>query len=117
MDADDEQRLTAAVQAAHAAGLWIRYYTLDGYDPADTSSGWGASYNFGSLDAAAMRWRAAIQAGVDFVAVNQYEAFVRELRRPASARHRLDAVIETAAFSAGAGDPRWHLDGRSARHS
>jgi len=76
---EDEQRLTTAVKAAHAAGLWIRYYTLDGYDPADTSGGWGASYNFGSLAAVRTRWRAAIRAGVDFVAVNQYEEFAREL--------------------------------------
>ena len=53
--------------------------TLDGYDPADTSGGWGASYNFGSIEAARTRWRAAIQAGVDFVAVNQYEEFAKEL--------------------------------------
>jgi hypothetical protein len=78
---DDEQRLTTAVRAAHDAGLWIRFYTLDGYDPADASGGWGASYNFGSLDAVRERWRAAIRAGVDFVAVNQYEAFVGELRK------------------------------------
>src|SRR6476659_8564675 len=77
---EDEQRLTTAVKAAHAAGLWIRYYTLDGYDPADTSGGWGASYNFGSLDAVRTRWRAAIKAGVDFVAVNQYELFAKELQ-------------------------------------
>jgi hypothetical protein len=85
---EDEQRLTLAVKAAHSAGLWIRYYTLDGYDPADTSGGWGASYNFGSLDAVKERWRAAIRAGVDFVAVNQYEAFARELHgaAPGAAR-------------------------------
>ena len=83
---EDEQRLTTAVKAAHAAGLWIRYYTLDGYDPADTSGGWGASYNFGSLDAVRTRWRAAIRAGVDFVAVNQYEEFARELHAGGTGR-------------------------------
>ena len=76
---EDESRLTTAVQAAHQGGLWIRYYTLDGYDPADTSGGWGASYNFGSLEAVRERWRAAIRAHVDFVAVNQYQDFAREL--------------------------------------
>lgn len=78
--AEEEQRLSTAVRAAHEAGLWIRFYTLDGYDPADKSGGWGASYNFGSLQAVRQRWRAAIRAGVDFVAVNQYEDFAGELR-------------------------------------
>jgi len=77
---EDEERLTTAVRAAHEGGLWIRFYTLDGYDPGDTSGGWGESYNFGSLDAVRQRWRAAIKAGVDFVAVNQYELFAKELR-------------------------------------
>jgi hypothetical protein len=83
---EDEQRLITAVRAAHAAGLWIRFYTLDGYDPADTSGGWGASYNFGSIEAVRERWRAAIRAGVDFVAVNQYEEFARELRQAQARR-------------------------------
>lgn len=77
---EDEARLKTAVDAAHAAGLWIRFYTLNGHDPADTSQGWSASYNFGSLPAASERWRAAIRAGVDFVAVDQYEDFVKVLR-------------------------------------
>lgn len=77
--AEDAGRLTSAVRAAHGAGLWIRFYTLDGFDPADTSGGWSASYNFGSLEAARERWRAAMQAGVDYVAVDQYEAFARTL--------------------------------------
>lgn len=75
----DAARLTAAVRAAHDAGLWIRFYTLNGLDPSDTSSGWSASYNFGSLDAVRERWRAAIAAGVDFVAADQYEEFARIL--------------------------------------
>ncbi len=77
--AEDEARLKSAVSAAHGAGLWIRFYTLNGHDPADVSQGWSASYNFGSLPAAAERWRAAIRAGVDFVAVDQYEEFVKVL--------------------------------------
>ena len=77
---EDERRLTRAVRAAHDAGLWIRFYTLDGYDPADNSGGWGSGYNFGSIEAVRVRWRAAIRAGVDFVAVDQYEEFARELK-------------------------------------
>jgi len=70
---DDEARLGSLVKTAHAAGLWIRIYTLNGHDPADASGGWTASYNFGSEDAARERWRAAIRAGVDFIATDQYE--------------------------------------------
>ena len=75
--AEEDARLNAMVKAAHRENLWIRFYTLDGYDPADTSNGWSPGYNFGSLEAAQARWSAAIKAGVDFIAVNQYEEFVR----------------------------------------
>ena len=78
-----EARLRALVRAAHEAGLWIRFYTLNGHDPNDTSGGWSPGYNFGSLDAARERWRAAIRAGVDFVAVDQYELFADTLKRRA----------------------------------
>lgn len=83
---DDAARLESAVKTAHDAGLWIRFYTLDGLDPADTSGGWSPSYNFGSLDAVRERWVAAIKAGVDFVAVDQYEEFVRTLHATAPPR-------------------------------
>jgi predicted metal-dependent phosphoesterase TrpH len=78
---DEERRLLEIVDRAHQAGLWIRFYTLNGHDPADSSSGWTASYNFGSRAAAELRWKAAIHAGVDFVAVDQYEDFARVLTR------------------------------------
>ena len=73
-DAPDMARLRAIVSRAHALGLWLRFYTLDGFAPAD-NHGWSESYNFGSPTAAADRWRAAIAAGVDFIATDQYEAF------------------------------------------
>ncbi len=76
---ESEARLRSLVRAAHDAGLWIRFYTLNGHDPADTSGGWSPGYNFGSPDAARERWRAAIRAGVDFVAVDQYELFAETL--------------------------------------
>ena len=59
-------------------GLWIRFYTLNGV--AGEREGWTASYNFGSLDAAARRWRAAIDAKVDFIATDQYAEFARSRR-------------------------------------
>jgi hypothetical protein len=79
-NAEKEQRLTNLVRYAHDRGYWIRFYTLDGESSADESShGWFHSYNFGSLDAARIRWQAAIRSGVDFVAVDQYEVFAGEL--------------------------------------
>jgi hypothetical protein len=70
---EDEQRLQSLVRHAHAQDLWIRFYTLNGHDPADESQGWGAGYNFGSRAEAEKRWRAANAAGVDFIATDQYE--------------------------------------------
>jgi hypothetical protein len=75
--AEDMSRLTSIVSRAHELGLWVRFYTLNGVAPAD-SQGWSAGYNFGSLPAAQARWRAAIDAGVDLIATDQYEAAALE---------------------------------------
>lgn len=83
---ESETRLRGLVRAAHDAGLWIRFYTLNGHDPADTSGGWSPGYNFGSEAAARERWRAAIRAGVDFIAVDQYELFAATLHGMGAAR-------------------------------
>ena len=73
---DDNQRLRKLVDAAHGAGLWIRFYTLNGHSAKDAERmGWTPGYNFGSIDAARIRWQAAIAAGVDFIATDQYEEF------------------------------------------
>lgn len=75
----DQTQLAQTVRAAHEAGLWIRFYTLNGYDPSLAVAGVTASYNFGSEAAARLRWDAVIEAGVDYVATDQYEFFAREL--------------------------------------
>lgn len=73
---DDEQRLRALVKHAHQNGLWIRFYTLNGHSPlTGKKMGFRPGYNFGSLDKVMERWRAAIEAGVDFVATDMYEEF------------------------------------------
>ena len=81
----DDQRLRAMVEHAHQNGLWIRFYTLDGATEKEEScNGWFSSYNFGSLAAAQERWRAAQQAGVDYIASDQYEllgAMLHKTRR------------------------------------
>ncbi len=68
----DATRLQALVDRAHHLGYWTRFYTLDGFTP-DQNRGWSAGYNFGSLARAEIRWKAALDAGVDFVATDQYE--------------------------------------------
>jgi hypothetical protein len=79
---DKERRLRALVERAHANGLWIRFYTLDGATKDELSChGWFRGYNFGSLRAAQLRWRAAIAAHVDYVASDQYELLGAEIRK------------------------------------
>lgn len=75
------KRLHALVERAHANGLWIRFYTLDGATRDELSChGWFSGYNFGSLEAARTRWGAAIAAHVDYLASDQYELLGREVR-------------------------------------
>ena len=69
----DDRRLRALVDYAHARGYWIRFYTLDGFD-GKQDRGWDEGYNFGSMRSVIPRWQAAIAAGVDFIATDQYEA-------------------------------------------
>lgn len=73
---EDKDRLRALVSRAHEMKLWIRFYTLNGHDKG-AGQGWGEGYNFGSADAATVRWKAAIDAGTDFVATDMYENVAR----------------------------------------
>jgi hypothetical protein len=41
------------------------------------------TYNFGSREAVVERWKAAIAAGVNFIATNQYEALATYLKQDA----------------------------------
>jgi hypothetical protein len=68
----DESRLRALVERAHAMHLWIRFYTLNGEDGKPAGG-----YNFGSAAAVLTRWKAAIDAQVDFLATDQYEQLAR----------------------------------------
>ena len=76
----DAARLRVLVDQAHGAGLWIRFYTLNGYTKGE-GRGWHEGYNFGSRAAVEARWRAARDAGVDFVATDQYEDYAAFVRR------------------------------------
>ena len=77
--AADDQRLRSLVDHAHRMGFWIRFYTLDGYAPGE-GKGWGASYNFGSRAAVEARWKAALAAGVNLIATDQYEELAAVMR-------------------------------------
>ena len=88
----DAKRLHELVDRAHRLGYWIRFYTLDGF-PADDDHGWDEGYNFGSEEAARVRWRAAIDAGVDFIATDQYEDLAKEMGYQSTAGCRIFALV------------------------
>jgi hypothetical protein len=77
--AADMTRLKSLVDYAHNAGFLIRFYTLDGFSAAE-DRGWDKNYNFGSREAVMARWKAAIEAGVDFIATDQYEGLGEALK-------------------------------------
>jgi hypothetical protein len=79
---DDDARLRALVDHAHQLGYWTRFYTLDGFSAAE-DKGWGNYYNFGSKEAAIVRWKAAIAAGVNFIATDQYEDLAPYMKQDA----------------------------------
>jgi hypothetical protein len=83
----DERRLRSLVAHAHKLGYWVRFFTLDGFNP-EEDRGWTQSYNFGSRQAALLRWRAAIAAGVDLIATDQYEDMAAALRSGAAVSAR-----------------------------
>lgn len=79
----DARRLKALVDHAHRQGFWIRFYTLDGFTDAE-NRGWDQGYNFGSRAAAQLRWKAAIEAGVNLIATDQFEELATALRETSS---------------------------------
>lgn len=78
---EDEARLESLVDHAHSMGYFIRFYAINGCtEPASKLSGWSDGYNTGSIEAARVRWRAAAEAGVDFMATDDYEGLAEVLR-------------------------------------
>lgn len=83
----DNARLQSLVNHAHRNHLWIRFYTLNGATAEEQSTnGWFSGYNFSSLQSAEIRWRAAQQDGVDYIATDQYELLGRFLKGVSSAQ-------------------------------
>jgi hypothetical protein len=78
--AEDAARLHALVDHAHGLGFWIRFYTLDGFERG-SGKGWDSGYNFGSRAAVEKRWRAALEAGVNLIATDQYEDLAEFMKR------------------------------------
>ena len=75
-------RLKLLVDRAHDLGYWIRFYTLDGFTPElGRRNGWFESYNFRSLDAVKQRWQAALDAGVNLIATDQYEQLASYMKQ------------------------------------
>ena len=69
-----DQRLKALVAYAHKQGYCLRFYTLNGHTlERGKLDGLDPNYNFGTLEAAQKRWRAAKADGVDFIATDQIE--------------------------------------------
>lgn len=79
LPAETEARIRAFAAHAHAMGYWIRFYSLNGYAE-NPAQGWNPFYNFGSLAAVQARWLAAKDAGVDFIASDQYEDLAATVR-------------------------------------
>ncbi len=90
----NDERLRQLVSRAHSRGLWIRFYTLDGAtDKEESCNGWFRNYNFGSLAAAQLRWRAAQKAGVDYIASDQYELLGEFLRSSSSSTSTSEGIL------------------------
>lgn len=72
----DAARLRELVDHAHTLGYFIRFYTVNGHSQAESAvGGYSPGYNTGSREAAGERWRAMLDAGVDFIATDQYLLF------------------------------------------
>lgn len=75
---EENDRLIEIVDYAHKMGYFVRFYTINGHSKAQAAAqGYGGSYNTGSLEAAQIRWRAEIEAGVDLIATDQYTEFAQ----------------------------------------
>ncbi len=88
--ASDAARLNAIVERVHRLGYWMRLYTLNGHEPqVGADAGWSRGYNFGSLAEAKKRWKAAVKAGIDYIATDQYEEFAPFVKKSKKAKIRL----------------------------
>ena len=76
---EQTERLASIVRYGHGLGYLMGFYCLDGFTAAE-NEGWEDEYNFGSMEQAEMRWKAAIAAHADIIASDQYEALAKTIR-------------------------------------
>ena len=67
-----EARVKRIVDYGHGLGYLVSFYSINGFND-EQNQGWTPEFNFGSREAASVRWNAAIQAHADFIATDQYE--------------------------------------------
>lgn len=72
-------RVKKFVEYGHSLGYLVSFYGVNGFTP-DQNQGWTDEYNFGSLEAAKLRWKAALDAHADFIATDQYEEVTKLIR-------------------------------------
>jgi hypothetical protein len=73
---DDASRLSALLAHVHRQGFRARFYCLDGHTGPIVSP-----YRFRDDDAARIRWRAAAEAGADWIATDEYAEIVAALSK------------------------------------
>jgi hypothetical protein len=78
-NAATEARVKHFVDYGHSLGYLVSFYEVNGFTDAQ-NQGWTAEYNFGSKEAATVRWKALIAAHADFIATDQYEDVAHAIR-------------------------------------
>ena len=71
-NSDKADRLKKLVDYGHGLGYFVGVFSISGWTQAE-NQGWDKDYNFGSRDAAKVRWQAAARAHADFVSTDHYE--------------------------------------------
>ena len=73
------QRMKKFVDHGHRLGYFVSFYSINGFTDSE-NKGWTNEFNFGSRQAAEIRWKAAAKAHADFIATDQYEDLAKVVR-------------------------------------
>jgi hypothetical protein len=74
-----EARVKKFVNYGHSLGYLVGFYSINGFTE-QQNQGWTPEFNFGTPQAALLRWDAAIKAHADFIATDQYEDLSKVIR-------------------------------------